>query len=222
MRIFLESWNMNSNVWLKECVYKRVGEEGKSPGFKSTQVTFLTSAMYVPCSPFLSFPSHRLPDRWHLHRSFRWHGVNPCYILTFVLLGFEQALGREMRKVARPWLLPPASPAPTPSIKSAKPSEIVTPDAPPASHIKLSTPPPSFAKRIYDLLGTVTTITAINFAVAPFMLLNVRDTFAVWKATNYYGFFMVLGPMLLLRAGAAGMSKRGLRRREKSAGAKSQ
>lgn len=53
LKVLLESWNMNTNVWLKECVYKRVAKEGKKPGFKSTQITFFTSAMYVPL-PFCS------------------------------------------------------------------------------------------------------------------------------------------------------------------------
>jgi hypothetical protein len=32
---------------LRECIYKRVAKEGKKPGFKSTQITFITSALYV-------------------------------------------------------------------------------------------------------------------------------------------------------------------------------
>lgn len=61
-KILLDSWNMNTNVWsvvplpslrvdadtghrLRECIYKRVAREGKKPGFKSTQITFITSAL---------------------------------------------------------------------------------------------------------------------------------------------------------------------------------
>lgn len=47
-KILLDSWNMNTNVWLRECIYKRVAKEGRKPGFKSTQITFITSALYVP------------------------------------------------------------------------------------------------------------------------------------------------------------------------------
>jgi len=44
-KILLDSWNMNTNVWLRECIYKRVAKKGKKPGFKSTQITFITSAL---------------------------------------------------------------------------------------------------------------------------------------------------------------------------------
>ncbi|KAH8919908.1 MBOAT-domain-containing protein, partial [Atractiella rhizophila] len=77
----LDHWNMNTNVWLRECVYKRVAREGKKPGFKSTMATFGTSAF--------------------------WHGTNPCYYLTFFLGGFAQNLGKLLRKNIRPFFLPP-------------------------------------------------------------------------------------------------------------------
>lgn len=38
---------MNTNVWLRECIYKRVTKPGKKPGFQSTQITFITSALFV-------------------------------------------------------------------------------------------------------------------------------------------------------------------------------
>lgn len=31
-QILLDSWNMNTNVWLRECIYKRVAKTGKKPG----------------------------------------------------------------------------------------------------------------------------------------------------------------------------------------------
>lgn len=43
----LDSWNMKTNVWLRECVYKRVTPKGKKPGFRSTLTTSLTSAFWV-------------------------------------------------------------------------------------------------------------------------------------------------------------------------------
>ena len=67
-KILFDSWNMNTNVWsvglisvrrcfcadevrrLRECIYKRVAREGKKPGFKSTQITFITSALWVVSS----------------------------------------------------------------------------------------------------------------------------------------------------------------------------
>ncbi|RUS33129.1 MBOAT, membrane-bound O-acyltransferase family-domain-containing protein, partial [Jimgerdemannia flammicorona] len=42
----LESWNMRTNVWLKNYVYLRVTPPGAKPGFLSTLVTFGTSALW--------------------------------------------------------------------------------------------------------------------------------------------------------------------------------
>ena len=32
-KVMLDSWNMKTNVWLRECVYKRVTPKGKKPGY---------------------------------------------------------------------------------------------------------------------------------------------------------------------------------------------
>lgn len=46
-KVLLDSWNMKTNVWLRECVYKRVTPPGKKPGFRSSMITFATSAFWV-------------------------------------------------------------------------------------------------------------------------------------------------------------------------------
>lgn len=46
-KVLLDSWNMRTNVWLRECVYKRVTPKGKKPGFRSSMTTFATSAVWV-------------------------------------------------------------------------------------------------------------------------------------------------------------------------------
>ena len=48
-KVLLDSWNMKTNVWLRECVYKRVTPKGKRPGFRSSMITFVTSAFWVCC-----------------------------------------------------------------------------------------------------------------------------------------------------------------------------
>lgn len=48
-KVLLDSWNMKTNVWLRECVYKRVTPKGKKPGFRSSMITFFTSAFWVSC-----------------------------------------------------------------------------------------------------------------------------------------------------------------------------
>ncbi|KAK9240740.1 MBOAT, membrane-bound O-acyltransferase family-domain-containing protein [Lipomyces kononenkoae] len=77
----LETWNMNTNKWLKTYVYLRVTPKGKKPGFNSTLITFLTSAF--------------------------WHGVSPGYYLTFVTGAFMQSSGRAARRYIRPLFLTP-------------------------------------------------------------------------------------------------------------------
>lgn len=47
LKVLLDSWNMRTNVWLRECVYKRVTPKGKKPGFRSSMITFATSAFWV-------------------------------------------------------------------------------------------------------------------------------------------------------------------------------
>ncbi|KAK9468956.1 MBOAT, membrane-bound O-acyltransferase family-domain-containing protein [Lipomyces arxii] len=75
----LEAWNMNTNKWLKTYVYLRVTPRGKKPGFRSTLLTFLTSAL--------------------------WHGVSPGYYLTFMTGAFMQSCGRSIRRYIRPFFL---------------------------------------------------------------------------------------------------------------------
>ncbi|KZT12889.1 MBOAT-domain-containing protein [Laetiporus sulphureus 93-53] len=79
-KVLLDSWNMKTNVWLRECVYKRVTPKGKKPGFKSSMITFTTSAF--------------------------WHGVAGGYYLTFSFGGFIQTAQRLSRRLLRPLFLP--------------------------------------------------------------------------------------------------------------------
>ena len=46
-KMLLDSWNMKTNVWLRECIYKRVTKKGAKPGFKSSMMTFTVSAIWV-------------------------------------------------------------------------------------------------------------------------------------------------------------------------------
>ncbi|KAG6849944.1 hypothetical protein H0H93_003316 [Arthromyces matolae] len=79
-KVLLDSWNMKTNVWLRECVYKRVTPKGKKPGFRSSMITFFTSAF--------------------------WHGIASGYYLTFLLGGFITTVARLARANIRPLLLP--------------------------------------------------------------------------------------------------------------------
>ncbi|KAF8897151.1 MBOAT, membrane-bound O-acyltransferase family-domain-containing protein [Infundibulicybe gibba] len=88
-KVLLDSWNMKTNVWLRECVYKRVTPKGKKPGFRSSMLTFLTSAF--------------------------WHGVSGGYYLSFLSGGFITSAARLVRTNIRPLLLPAPGQSPSPA-----------------------------------------------------------------------------------------------------------
>ncbi|KAF2004373.1 membrane-bound O-acyltransferase domain-containing protein 5 [Amniculicola lignicola CBS 123094] len=80
-RAFLGSWNINTNLWLRNYMYLRVTPKGKKPGFRATLATFVTSAF--------------------------WHGFYPGYYLTFVLAALLQAIAKNGRRLIRPLFLTP-------------------------------------------------------------------------------------------------------------------
>ncbi|KAF8211544.1 MBOAT, membrane-bound O-acyltransferase family-domain-containing protein [Mycena galopus ATCC 62051] len=144
-KVLLDSWNMKTNVWLRECVYKRVTPKGKKPGFRSSMITFGTSAF--------------------------WHGIAGGYYLTFVTGGFITTISRLARANVRPLLLPAAG------------------------------APPSLAKRVYDIMGTLITVLLLNFAAAPFMLLSAKDSLIAWGRLGFYGHIIIGGSMAFFYAG---------------------
>jgi lysophospholipid acyltransferase len=73
-RGYLESWNINTNSWLRNYVYLRVTPRGKKPGFRASLATFTTSAF--------------------------WHGFYPGYYLTFVLASFIQTVAKSESRPA--------------------------------------------------------------------------------------------------------------------------
>lgn len=83
----LESWNMNTNKWLKYYVYLRVTKKGRKPGFRATLFTFITSAF--------------------------WHGINPGYYLTFATGALYQTCGKFYRRNFRPIFLAEDGKTPT-------------------------------------------------------------------------------------------------------------
>lgn len=80
-RAYMESWNKNTNYWLRNYIYLRVTPKGKKPGFRATLATFVTSAF--------------------------WHGFYPGYYLTFVLGAFVQTTAKNFRRHVRPFFLTP-------------------------------------------------------------------------------------------------------------------
>ncbi|KAJ3570507.1 hypothetical protein NP233_g4362 [Leucocoprinus birnbaumii] len=80
---------MKTNVWLRECVYKRVAVKGKKPGNRVTAITFFTSAL--------------------------WHGIAAGYYLTFFTGALITSSARLARQSLRPLFV---SPSPYASYKS--------------------------------------------------------------------------------------------------------
>ncbi|KAF8681605.1 membrane-bound acyltransferase family [Rhizoctonia solani] len=103
-KVLLDSWNINTNVWLRNCIYKRVTPQGKRPGFKSSMLTFLTSAL--------------------------WHGFCGGYYLTFILGGFIQTVARQCRTFLRPLFAPPLL-SPPPKGQKKQATKVLSSSPPP-------------------------------------------------------------------------------------------
>ncbi|KAK0738326.1 MBOAT, membrane-bound O-acyltransferase family-domain-containing protein [Schizothecium vesticola] len=88
-RAYLENWNVNTNRWLRNCVYLRVTPKGKKPGFRASMATFTTSAI--------------------------WHGFYPGYYMSFILASLVQTVAKNFRRYFRPFFLHPRTQAPLPA-----------------------------------------------------------------------------------------------------------
>ena len=78
-RAYLDSWNKNTNIWLRNYIYLRVTPKGKKPGFRASLSTFATSAF--------------------------WHGFYPGYYLSFILGAFIQTVAKNFRRYVRPFFM---------------------------------------------------------------------------------------------------------------------
>jgi len=58
-------------------------------------------------------------------------------------------------------------------------------------------------KTVYDVVGTVCTVTVINFACIPFVLLYLSDCLEAWRRLRWYGLWMVFGAMAFFYGGGA-------------------
>ncbi|GJJ07177.1 hypothetical protein Clacol_001377 [Clathrus columnatus] len=140
-KTYFDAWNMKTNIWLRETIYKRVARKGKKPGFKSTMCTFVTSAF--------------------------WHGIGFGYYLAFVYGGFVSAVARQCRRTLRPYFVSDTN----------------------SSHA-------THSKRLYDIMGTISTTLAINFAAAPFFFSRLQEALEIWKRVNWYGLWMIGVPYI--------------------------
>jgi len=54
---------------------------------------------------------------------------------------------------------------------------------------------------VYDVAGTIASILLLNYAVIPFVLLDVRDSLQGWRSVHWYGHVMVFGVLVFFWAG---------------------
>ncbi|KAJ5658015.1 uncharacterized protein N7484_001664 [Penicillium longicatenatum] len=86
-----------------------------------------------------------------------WHGFYPGYYMTFVLGSFIQTVAKNFRRYVRPFFLTPDGSKPMPN------------------------------KRYYDIASWAATQLTLGFTVMPFVLLNFKDSVAVWSRVYFYG-----------------------------------
>lgn len=187
-KMLIDSWNIKTNVWLRECVYKRVTPKGKKAGFKSSMLTYLTSAIWV------------CPNLWHdvnahcaVHFSLQ-HGISAGYYFTFLLGGFVTTVARLARSTFRPLLCPVVS-EPT-GHKSAD-----------GRNARSSQPSAGLLKTAYDVVGTICTVLMVNFIATPFILLHTSDSIEAWRRLCWYGLWMILGAMVFFYSGGTAWLK---------------
>ncbi|CAD6905391.1 unnamed protein product [Tilletia controversa] len=179
----LDHWNQNTNIWLRNNIYKRVAKPGKKPGFKSTMLTFITSAF--------------------------WHGISPGYYLTFVLGGLNQSAARTLRRHVRPLFFTDPR-APNPSVRAAlikKKNKNGSSAAAAAAKQETAPARPSRytpGQWLYSVLSVASVQLTLNFTVVPFMLLTISDSLKAWREVGYYGALMTVGAMLAFRVGGLG------------------
>jgi len=61
--------------------------------------------------------------------------------------------------------------------------------------------PGSLTKRLYDVVGTATTILILNYAATPFILLTIKESLQSWRVLNFYGHVMVIGALAFFNLG---------------------
>ena len=88
--------------------------------------------------------------------------------------GFTTIAARLARSYIRPLLIPPTS-------------------NPSAS--------PFILKRIYDLFGVLLSISILNYAASPIVLLSARESLLTWSRLGWYGHIVVMGGLVFFYGG---------------------
>ena len=187
-KMLVDSWNIKTNVWLRECVYKRVTPKGQKAGFRSSMLTYLTSAIWVRMHSFFLLREMLI--------ALGQHGVSAGYYLTFLLGGFLTTVARLARSTIRPLFLPTISIPTGSKVANANGHDAKPPPL-----------PATLMKTAYDVAGTVCTLMVVNFACIPHILLHLSDSAVAWRRLYWYGLLMVFGPMAFFYGGGAAWLK---------------
>ncbi|ODO09822.1 hypothetical protein I350_02040 [Cryptococcus amylolentus CBS 6273] len=110
-----------------------------------------------------------------------WHGIDPGYYLAFFMGGVFQSLGRQSRRFIRPYFMP----------------------------VEGSTIAP--AKRFYNVAGWLFVQANLNYLVAPFLLLNFKDSVGAWGRMYWYGHIAAFSTLAFMSLGGRRTLKNGLR-----------
>ncbi|RPB16037.1 MBOAT-domain-containing protein [Morchella conica CCBAS932] len=95
-----------------------------------------------------------------------WHGISPGYYLTFITASFVQTVAKYFRRHVRPFFM-------TADQKSDGPY-----------------------KKIYDVFGLLVTQFSFAYIVAPFIILDFKDSLKLWSRAYFFvhiGIFVSLG-----------------------------
>lgn len=123
-----------------------------------------------------------------------WHGIAPGYYLAFVTAGMVQYIGKQLRRLVRPYFLPAS-------------------DAQAAAKLP-NWPSQPAAKRAYDFLGWFMVQINLNYLVAPFLLLNFKPSIQAWSRMYWYTHVLIFLFLSFMRLGGRRWLRRGLKPRE--------
>ena len=169
--------------------------------------------IYLRVTPRNKKPGFRASMATFVTSAF-WHGFYPGYYLAFVLGSFVQTAAKSMffspspsrawtlgnqtadlvdldlRRYVRPFFLDPTSQQPLPS------------------------------KKYYDFLSWFTTQVTFSFVAAPFVVLRLDESLAVWASVYFYAVIGTIFSMAFFASPAKGYLRQALEQRAKAAGGK--
>lgn len=114
--------------------------------------------------------------------------------------GLLTSLGRQLRRLVRPYSLPQA-----------------TTEAP-NSFPKY--PYPNLYKRVYDVLGWSMVQINLNYVACAFMLLDLRSCLTAWHRMGWYGHIIIVLATVFFRGGGKGFLRNDLKKRGLEGGSK--